>query len=86
MIFCFPSTLVLSRRNINWKFDFSPETSAVCGQCRCFLSCWPTPIHENASSQNLHMMGDSLCRYFRWDDAGDVAIKYLVGAKRARLA
>ena len=28
MIFCFPSTLVLRRRRMNWKFDFSPETSA----------------------------------------------------------
>ena len=31
MIFCLPSTLVLRRRRINWKFDFSPETSAVYG-------------------------------------------------------
>lgn len=29
MIFCLPSTLVLRRRRMNWKFDFSPETSAI---------------------------------------------------------
>lgn len=29
MIFCLPSTLVLSRRKMNWKFDFSPLTRAV---------------------------------------------------------
>lgn len=29
MIFCLPSTLVLSRRKMYWKFVFSPDTSAV---------------------------------------------------------
>lgn len=29
MIFCFPSTFVLRRRRMNWKFDFSPVTSAM---------------------------------------------------------
>lgn len=29
MIFCFPSTLVLRRRRMNWKFDFSPDTRAA---------------------------------------------------------
>ena len=28
MTFCLPSTLVLRRRRMNWKFDFSPVTSA----------------------------------------------------------
>lgn len=32
MIFCLPSTLVLRRRRMNWKFDFSPETSAMKGK------------------------------------------------------
>lgn len=29
MIFCLPSTLVLSRRRMYWKLDFSPDTSAI---------------------------------------------------------
>ena len=42
--FCLPSTLVLSRRKMNWKFDFSPDTSDMmgnrgvrCRQCRFLL-------------------------------------------------
>ena len=46
MTFCFPSTLVLSRRRMNWKEDFSPETRDMMGdflggvvvdrvRCRC---------------------------------------------------
>ena len=31
MTFCLPSTLVLSNRRMNWKFDFSPETKLMMG-------------------------------------------------------
>lgn len=39
MTFCLPSTLVLSSRRMNWKLDFSPETSAVDREDR-IVSLW----------------------------------------------
>lgn len=39
MIFCLPSTLVLSRRRMYWKLDFSPDTRAVGDVVsRCFFA------------------------------------------------
>ena len=35
MTFCLPSTLVLRRRKMNWKFDLSPLTSDMMGKLLC---------------------------------------------------
>lgn len=59
IIFCFPSTLVLRRRRMNWKFDFSPDTSAT----RSLVSMrrkerfWEILFKGD---DDLHMMGEML--------------------------
>ena len=58
MIFCFPSTFVLRSRRMNWKFDFSPVTSAI--RTRSAMSS-PMGEEQPPSYEGpwayIHMMG-----------------------------
>ncbi len=43
---------------MNWKFDFSPETSAVMRQC--LVSIQKISLYGSETCDNLHMMGSAL--------------------------
>lgn len=42
---------------MNWKFDFSPETSAVVDQKNPFSALWSSKLELWEQIQDLHMMG-----------------------------
>ena len=71
---------------MNWKFDFSPETSAVACQLGPFLIIrFDEACQVITALQDLHMMGNALCRWQRWIDEVGVGREPLVGAKRGDL-